>query len=65
VCAHAPHTQVFALFDTDGSGAIGTDELGEAMKSMGMNATQRELEILIREVRSVARPRPTAQRLVD
>ena len=39
------------MFDTDGSGAIGTDELGDAMKSMGMNATQRELEQLIREVR--------------
>lgn len=38
------------MFDIDGSGAIGTDELSDAMKSMGMNATQRELEQLIREV---------------
>ncbi len=44
------YRQVFALFDTDGSGAIGTDELGEAMRSMGMNANQKELEQLIREV---------------
>lgn len=44
------YRQVFALFDTDGSGAIGTDELGEAMRSMGMNASQKELEQLIREV---------------
>jgi Ca2+-binding EF-hand superfamily protein len=43
------YRQVFALFDTDGSGAIGTDELGEAMRSMGMNANQKELEQLIRE----------------
>ncbi len=60
---HAAHTQVFALFDTDGSGAIGTHELGEAMKSMGMNSTQRELEILIREVRSVARAPSGTQRI--
>lgn len=44
------YKQVFALFDTDGSGAIGNDELGEAMRSMGMNPTDKELENLIREV---------------
>ncbi len=42
--------QVFALFDTDGSGAIGVEELGEAMRSMGMAPTQRELEQLINDV---------------
>lgn len=39
------YKQVFALFDTDGSGAIGTDELGEAMRSMGMNPTPQELQV--------------------
>ena len=41
---------VFGLFDTDGSGAIGTDELGEAMKSLGLATSEAELEALIREV---------------
>uniref|UniRef100_A0A915K2N1 EF-hand domain-containing protein n=1 Tax=Romanomermis culicivorax TaxID=13658 RepID=A0A915K2N1_ROMCU len=44
------YKQVFALFDTDGSGAIGTDELGEAMRSMGMNPTPQELQTLIKEI---------------
>lgn len=44
------YRQVFVLFDTDGSGAIGSDELGEAMRSMGMTPTEKELDNLIKEV---------------
>ena len=42
------YKQVFSMFDTDGSGAIGVDELGEAMRKMGMSPTVKELENLIR-----------------
>lgn len=44
------YRQVFALFDTDGSGAIGNDELGVAMRSMGLNPTEEELHNLVTEV---------------
>jgi Ca2+-binding EF-hand superfamily protein len=44
------YRQVFAMFDTDGSGAIGVDELRAAMKSMNMYAGDQELHTLINEV---------------
>lgn len=38
------------MFDTDGSGAIGNEELKQAMFSMGMNANEAEIDNVIREV---------------
>ena len=42
--------QSFNEFDADGGGTITTRELGYAMRSMGMNPTERELRELINEV---------------
>lgn len=39
------------MFDTDGSGAIGSKELKQAMISVGINANESEIEDLIREVK--------------
>ena len=38
------------MFDTDGSGAIGSEELKGAMQSIGLEADDDEIERLIREV---------------
>ena len=43
--------QLFKMFDTDGSGAIGREELKGAMISIGLgNARDSEVDRLIREV---------------
>jgi Ca2+-binding EF-hand superfamily protein len=38
------------MFDTDGSGALGNDELKEAMIGIGLQASDEEIDELIREV---------------
>ncbi len=40
----------FSIFDTDGSGAISTDELGNVMRSLGQTPNSKELRDLIKEV---------------
>ena len=44
--------QLFKMFDTDGSGAIGSEELKGAMQSIGLEADDDEIERLIKEVES-------------
>ena len=41
---------MFKMFDTDGSGAIGSEELKGAMQSIGLEADDDEIERLIKEV---------------
>ena len=38
------------MFDTDGSGAIGNDELKQAMLSIGIHANEAEIDNVIKEV---------------
>ncbi|HEY9630278.1 MAG TPA: EF-hand domain-containing protein [Coleofasciculaceae cyanobacterium] len=42
--------KAFSVFDTDGSGAISADELGNVMRSLGQAPTATELRDLIKEV---------------
>uniref|UniRef100_A0A0R3RNJ6 Calmodulin n=1 Tax=Elaeophora elaphi TaxID=1147741 RepID=A0A0R3RNJ6_9BILA len=44
------YRQVFNVFDTDGSGAIGIDELESAMRNLGLEPQKNELEQIIEEV---------------
>uniref|UniRef100_A0A915DN83 EF-hand domain-containing protein n=1 Tax=Ditylenchus dipsaci TaxID=166011 RepID=A0A915DN83_9BILA len=44
------YQQMFQMFDTDGSGALGNVELKEAMISIGLQASEQEIDELIREV---------------
>ncbi|KAI3421953.1 hypothetical protein GPALN_012491 [Globodera pallida] len=44
------YQQLFRMFDTDGSGAIGCEELKGAMLSIGLQADDSEIERLIKEV---------------
>ncbi|VDN31138.1 unnamed protein product, partial [Gongylonema pulchrum] len=44
------YRQVFNMFDTDGSGAIGIDELESAMRNLGLEPQKNELEQIIEEV---------------
>jgi calmodulin len=41
------------MFDTDGSGAIGSEELKGAMQSIGLEADDAEIERLIKEVNRI------------
>ncbi|MFH4981972.1 hypothetical protein AB6A40_008681 [Gnathostoma spinigerum] len=43
------YRQVFDMFDTDRSGAIGLDELENAMRNLGIEPMQGELEEIIEE----------------
>uniref|UniRef100_A0A1I7RS60 Calmodulin n=1 Tax=Bursaphelenchus xylophilus TaxID=6326 RepID=A0A1I7RS60_BURXY len=43
------YRQVFNMFDTDRSGAIGLDELENAITNLGMDPKQVDLEMLIKE----------------
>ena len=42
--------EVFTAFDTDGSGAISIDELGQVMDTLGQACTDAELLVRIRRV---------------
>ena len=42
--------EAFGLFDRDGSGSIGVDELRAVLRSLGKNPTKSELREMIREV---------------
>ncbi|KAE9413023.1 hypothetical protein Angca_002889 [Angiostrongylus cantonensis] len=44
------YKQLFNMFDTDGSGAIGNEELKQAMLSIGMHANEAEIDNVIKEV---------------
>lgn len=44
------YRQLFDMFDTDGSGAIGNDELKKAILNFGHQATDAEIDKLIEEV---------------
>ncbi|ETN71434.1 EF hand [Necator americanus] len=44
------YQQIFSMFDTDGSGAIGNAELKQAMLSIGIHANEAEIDNVIREV---------------
>ncbi|KAI6226234.1 hypothetical protein M3Y99_01312700 [Aphelenchoides fujianensis] len=41
---------LFSMFDTDGSGAIGNEELKQAMIQIGLQASDKEIDDLIKEV---------------
>lgn len=43
------YLQLFSMFDTDGSGAIGSQELKEAIMSIGLQANDGEIDNLIKE----------------
>lgn len=46
--------ELFSMFDADGSGAIGSEELKQAMMSIcGQQTTDGEIDDLIREVRPI------------
>ncbi|PIO72347.1 EF hand [Teladorsagia circumcincta] len=47
------YKQLFNMFDTDGSGAIGNEELKQAMFSIGMHANEAEIDNVIREIRGI------------
>ncbi|CAJ0944532.1 unnamed protein product, partial [Mesorhabditis belari] len=44
--------QLFGMFDTDGSGAIGSEELKRAMKALGVGMSDEHIENIIKEVDS-------------
>ena len=39
--------EVFKMFDKDGSGAISSSELGEAIKELGLSVDQQEINELV------------------
>ncbi|KAI0217446.1 hypothetical protein LSAT2_030741 [Lamellibrachia satsuma] len=46
----AEYRKAFAMFDKDGDGCISTKELGVAMRALGQNPTEQELQGIINEV---------------
>lgn len=42
--------EIFNLVDKDGGGSISKDELGELMDTLGINATQEEIDLMINEI---------------
>lgn len=49
----AEFKQIFSMFDTDNSGAIGKEELKQAMIRIGVDAHEQDIEDLINEVVSI------------
>ncbi|VDN25978.1 unnamed protein product [Gongylonema pulchrum] len=49
-CTEAEFRQLFSMFDTDNSGAIGKEELKQAMIRIGVDAHEQDIEDLINEV---------------
>ncbi|KXH43648.1 calmodulin [Colletotrichum simmondsii] len=46
----AQYKEVFDLFDKDGTGDITAQELGEVMRSLGLNPSDTELNDMVNEV---------------
>lgn len=46
----AEFKEAFCLFDTDGGGSIGSDELETVMNALGQNPTEAELKAMVDEV---------------
>ena len=44
------NTQIFNLVDKDGGGTISKEELGELMETLGINASQEEIDQMIAEI---------------
>jgi len=42
--------EIFGLVDTDGSGKISPQELGQLTKKLGLNYTEKQLETMVREI---------------
>lgn len=50
VCVLAEYRDAFHHFDKDKSGFINTKELGNAMRSLGENPTERDIQSMINSV---------------
>ena len=46
--------EIFNLVDRDGGGSITKEELGELMDTLGIDASPEEVDLMIREVGSIA-----------
>ena len=46
----AEYREAFSMFDKDSDGCISTKELGVAMRALGQNPTEQELQAIINEV---------------
>lgn len=44
------YKEVFAIFDKDNDGTINVGELGRALRSLGQNPTEKEVQEMISEV---------------
>lgn len=46
----AEYREIFNLVDRDGGGSISNSELGDLMDTLGINATQEEIDLMINEI---------------
>jgi len=44
------YREIFNLVDRDGGGSISNEELGELMDTLGINASQEEIDLMINEI---------------
>nr|KAJ3418153.1 hypothetical protein HK105_000273 [Polyrhizophydium stewartii] len=44
------YVEAFCIFDLDGSGTIDVDELGEVMKSMGIEVSEKEIRAMMAQI---------------